>query len=105
MTRHLRAMPAEVAEGLIPDNVIGPDHDPWDDDFDDEPCCYSADLLRRLLADVRDAASQLDELDGAAREVGHWLRTRAQRAAIDAGPALRGHQENQWPTASIASST
>ncbi|MGH2684169.1 MAG: hypothetical protein ACRDJP_01715 [Actinomycetota bacterium] len=48
-----------------------------------------ADLVDRLLADMRDAAGQLELLDGPAREVGRWLRGRVQAVMVDRPPMRR----------------
>lgn len=57
---------------VIPADLAGPEG---------EACT----ALTELIDHMRDAAGRLDELtDPAAREVGRWLRRRAQQAAIEA---------------------
>lgn len=53
-----------------------------DGETPDPPCCPAAALLARLRDDVHTAATELDTKDPGAREVGRWLRVRAQQAAI-----------------------
>lgn len=54
-----------------------------------EQVARESDLVDRLLGDMRDAASQLEQLDGPAREVGRWLRGRVQAVMVDQPPMRR----------------
>ncbi len=87
--RRLRVVPTEVIPpDLAPACAPPPDDDEdgdwWDDDIEDDgPCCQSAQVLGRVIDDMRTAAEELETKDPGAREVGRWLRVRAQRAAID----------------------
>ena len=90
-------------EPIRPDEIIppapaglGPDADDWDDEWDEDTLLGDLRAAERahgqaitavgeLVDHMRDAAARLDELDDpAAREVGRWLRSRAQEATVRA---------------------